>query len=472
MKKLLFSQSHRLLPLIFWTFTLQSCSLDIPPMDMFSDPDAITDIPNARSFLASAYRAYPNDELEFSLLGNDFCPTPLSVLNIGLLNLYGWRPKEIKQLASQEWLSYYYVIAQCDALEERLPGVVTEKPAEKDELRSIRIQSKVLEALCYMQLLKIFAPTCDACSDKLGVVIKTRLGVENHQRSTVSDCVKHIEGLLQEALSTSYKTKSKAWLSQTAATYLLADLELYSGQYDKAARHAQQILNSMPTTSEQYEQEYAALWTEVQCPDRIFALQVDVPLYDKIEFGPKDGDFFALNPAFYFSTTDRRYAYAAYPFKVKSDSLQLLGKYNKVMKEKKIAPYLNVFRRAGALYIAAESYARTGNEDKARQLVNGYRAQTGNEPLNDDVKGDALLDSILTDKYKEFTGEGTNFFDLKRTRRRPLPRLSARKGVTIRIAKNDYRWTFPIPKSEYRFNGKAQQNTGWYMIREEDNSSN
>lgn len=124
MKKLLFSQSHRLLPLIFWTFTLQSCSLDIPPMDMFSDPDAITDIPNARSFLASAYRAYPNDELEFSLLGNDFCPTSLSVLNIGLLNLYGWRPKEIKQLASQEWLSYYYVIAQCDALEERLPGVV------------------------------------------------------------------------------------------------------------------------------------------------------------------------------------------------------------------------------------------------------------------------------------------------------------------------------------------------------------
>ena len=41
---------------------LASCNLNIPPLDQFSDPDAINNVSNARSLLSSAYMAYPHPE--------------------------------------------------------------------------------------------------------------------------------------------------------------------------------------------------------------------------------------------------------------------------------------------------------------------------------------------------------------------------------------------------------------------------
>lgn len=39
---------------------VSSCSLDIPPADQYSDPDAITNVSTARSLLTSAYLLYPH----------------------------------------------------------------------------------------------------------------------------------------------------------------------------------------------------------------------------------------------------------------------------------------------------------------------------------------------------------------------------------------------------------------------------
>ena len=53
------------------TLLLAACSLNVPPPDQFSDPDAITDVNTGRSLLTSCYLSYPHQEYEFSLLGND-----------------------------------------------------------------------------------------------------------------------------------------------------------------------------------------------------------------------------------------------------------------------------------------------------------------------------------------------------------------------------------------------------------------
>lgn len=66
------------LVLVGSTMLLASCSLNVPPPDQFSDPDAITDVKTGRSLLTSCYLSYPHQEYEFSLLGNDFCPTNLA----------------------------------------------------------------------------------------------------------------------------------------------------------------------------------------------------------------------------------------------------------------------------------------------------------------------------------------------------------------------------------------------------------
>lgn len=33
-----------------------------------------------------------------------------------------------------------------------------------------------------------------------------------------------------------------------------------------------------------------------------------------------------------------------------------------------------------------------------------------------------------------------------------------------RVEKDDYRWTFPIPKAEYLYNENVSQNEGWTKI--------
>ena len=50
------------------TLLLAACSLNVPPPDQFSDPDAITDVNTGRALLTSCYLSYPHQEYDFSLL--------------------------------------------------------------------------------------------------------------------------------------------------------------------------------------------------------------------------------------------------------------------------------------------------------------------------------------------------------------------------------------------------------------------
>ena len=118
-------------------------------------------------------------------------------------------------------------------------------------------------------------------------------------------------------------------------------------------------------------------------------------------------------------------------------------------------------RYAGAYYIVAEAYCRKGETESARVLINHYWNCIGVPEAPANTANQALLELILTDKQREFAGEGINFFDLKRTHLAALTRYSqwgASSNSTI--ATTDYRWNFPIPVSEHRFN-KVEQNAGW-----------
>ena len=109
------------------------CSLNIPPPDQFSDPDAITTVSTARSLLTSAYISYPHYEYQLSILGEDFCPTNLSGKDVSQQNLYRWQDNSINELAGEIWSTYYTTIAYCDVLLERLPNVATANASEESE---------------------------------------------------------------------------------------------------------------------------------------------------------------------------------------------------------------------------------------------------------------------------------------------------------------------------------------------------
>ena len=458
MKRYIFSVKSIVTGLL--SVALASCNLNIPPLDQFSDPDAINNVSNARSLLSSAYVAYPHPEYEFSLLGNDFVPTSLSIKDVSSLNLYNWSDREISKLAPSLWQNYYNVIAQCDALLERMDNVRTSTTEEQNEKQTITAEAKTLKALCYFQLLKVFAPAYDLNPDAPGVILKTHLGIEDKQRSSIRDCVSTIRGLLSDAAQMDGTSRNNGWLSKTAVLYLQADVALYSGDYETAITSGNAVIakaNDAYFTSE----GISNLWAKDSYAGRIFAFNTNSTYYSNIQFSMQEGDYFCVNPKLNVGTSDLRYTSFTYPFVMNGTVRTLLGKYNRCNKLNQTTAYINIMRYAGAYYIVAEAYCRKRETEAARVLINHYWHCIGVSEAPAGITNQALLELILTDKQREFVGEGVNFFDLKRTHLASLPRYSQwGTSASSSISSTDYRWNFPIPVSEYRFNS-VEQNAGW-----------
>lgn len=443
---------------------LGACSVDVPPPDLYSDPDAITNVEAARSLLTSCYTLYPHYEYEFSTLGNDFCLTSLSGKDINQQNLYNWQDKDISSLATDMWLAYYNCIANCDVLMERLDKVKTASTSAADAKRAITAEVKTLKALCYFQLLRIYAPAYSQGGEADGIVLKNRVGLEFPKRSSLAQCVDYIRTLLTEAAAVDNAPKRNGWLSQQAARQLLAQLSLYTGQYDEALAQAKEVLSHMPAGALSASQ-YPRLWDTATWEGRIFAFNTAQTYYNSLEYSATEGDLFALNPALRMENTDARRASNELAMTMAGEERTLLGKYNLHNKKGLSTAYIDQMRYAETLFIAAECEARTGHEAEARQRVNTYLEDMGATPLNDNLTGTALVKAILNEKCRELAGEGHNWFDLKRTGT-TLPRLKRwATAIDKNISADDYRWTFPIPSSEYKYNESVTQNPGWPLNR-------
>lgn len=445
---------------------LHSCSLNIPPPDQFSDPDAITNVSSARSLLTSCYLLYPHYEYDLSVLGADFCPTNLSGKDVDEQNLYKWQDKSISDFSDDVWLAYYNTIANCDVLLERMDNVVTETTDEQKEKAAIIAEARTLEAMSYFNLLRLFAPAYNRNPDADGVVLKTRVGLESPKRSSIKDCTEHIRQLLLEAVKVNHAPVRNGWLSQTAGYYLLAEVELYAGNYAKAAEYAETVLQK---ADDSYftKGNYERLWQKDSYAGRIFAFYTANTYYVNIQFDADQGDLFAVNPAITFADTDIRKEYSLYPKEMDGGMRTLFGKYNRNNKVETATNYVDMMRYAGAYFIAAEAYSRLdGQEARARTLLNHYLTLCGAETIPENLSGTALTNLILQKKQVEFLGEGQSYFDWKRTHRQSLPRLTTwGKGTSAIISPDDYRWTFPIPASEYKYNDNMTQNEGWPINR-------
>ncbi|WP_238531766.1 RagB/SusD family nutrient uptake outer membrane protein [Nitritalea halalkaliphila] len=72
-------------------------------------------------------------------------------------------------------------------------------------------------------------------------------------------------------------------------------------------------------------------------------------------------------------------------------------------------------RYADVLLMAAEAFAQSGNDGRARALVNEVRARAGVAPIAS--SGMQLLEDIYRERRLELSGEGYRFWDLVRTGR-------------------------------------------------------
>lgn len=451
------------------------CSLDIPYENQFSDPDAITTPTKAKELLATAYAELPDASFELSVLSDDFEPTPLLVQNTELSNLYKWQPSPIETLSLSLWEGYYSAIAIANAVLERAALISDLTPKEEVLLRSVVAEAKVIKAYCFFNLLRLFAPDYGDGEGREGVPLKRVVELEFLPRASIKTCVDHIRTLLREALESDYTSKGEYWLSPMSACYLMAEVELYAHNYKAAADYARKVIEGHGGYESLSERSYRTLWGDAPCPERIFSRFVKGVYYTDISLSREKGDYVSISQTLrdLYGPEDIRREATIYTYRLKNQDLTDenamrvgLGKYNRENKEGRPFSTVSRYRVSGACFIMAEALCRVGDEVGGIEVTNQYLAHRKGALLPaEGLSGASLLKAILREKWKEYVGEGERFFDLKRLRKTILGDWNQLGPATAkRIASDDYRWNFPIPRAEYLYNEQMTQNDGWPKI--------
>ena len=445
----------RLYIYINMVLVIAGCSLDIRLEDQFSDPYAITDSETARELLASAYNSLPRFQMEFSVLSDDFYPTALSQKYAEMLNLYNWQEKAINEFSSNVWNEYYMTVAVVNALLPRLDMLTSKNDDDAAELARIRSEAYALKAMCYFDLVRLYGP----------IVLKDRLEFETLPRSSVEECLNEVDRLLGEAEKVHDNDSEVFYMSTSAVKALRVEFELYRGDYERVVEVAGPLLAG--AENRWTRSSYENLWSGNESDDRIFAPYIFDSFYTDLCYDKENGDYFILNDCLIYSDDDVRKSWCEYPFQMAVGQVRSLGKYNRMYYENSTVRYINTIRYSGVCFAAAEAYARDGKPDLAVETVNSLLGAYGADLLDESLEGDALIDAILEEKHKEFVGEGVRYFDLKRIGK-PLQRYkNMGAGVSAVIKPDDYRWLFPIPESEYKYNDLMDQNPEWPFIKTE-----
>jgi hypothetical protein len=255
-------------------------------------------------------------------------------------------------------------------------------------------------------------------------------------------------------------------LSSSAVKALRAEFELYRGNYGEAVSAGLPLLADAELRWT--ESEYRNLWADNASADRIFAPYIFDSFYTDLCYDRTSGDYFVLDPSMTYEDADIRKEWATYTINMSGSEMLALGKYNRMYYENLTVRYINTLRYSGVCFTVAEAYARDGKPKLAIGLVNKLLNAYGAVPLDDTLDGEELIDAILSEKQKEFAGEGIRYFDLKRRGKTLVKKGNFGVGTSVTIQQDDYRWLFPIPQSEYKYNDKiTQNNPQWPFIKTE-----
>jgi hypothetical protein len=116
-----------------------------------------------------------------------------------------------------------------------------------------------------------------------------------------------------------------------------------------------------------------------------------------------------------------------------------------------------VIRKSEMLLNKAEAYYQLEREGESLAELNVFKALRSLEPVQ--LQQEAILEEILTERFKEFAFEGQRFFDLKRNGKNIDKRSFL--GPNDFVAFDDFRILAPIPQREVELNRNLNQNRGY-----------
>lgn len=363
------------------------------------------------------------------------------------------------------WGTYYKAIGFYNLI---LAELRKHNTSNKVDAERVEGEARVTRAYCFFHLVQLFAPYTD---NLLGLPLNTdpdKVGTYDSRRQTQTENYAFIISELETALNfgATPEPEYNIFYNKTFIKGLLAQVYLYkaasgakdNNDYAKASQYAKEVLasgitfNDIKTTPDKAD-DFGVL-----------ASKKFAPLMFLYSDGQKLQDIVGNN----------NYGLPQYP----SDDLYALYTDNDLRKKefftegKGIIKFdsdfpwsyirFNLCSGAEMKLIIAEAEARQGHNDIALKELKEFAATRYTnyvEPTHAN-----LLQSILDERRKEFCFEPyIRWFDMRRlgVELSRKPRNKQEDPKAYKLAKDDFRYTMPIPKKGELKDNNIDQNPGW-----------
>lgn len=393
---------------------------------------------------------------------------------------YAWRYYERDYYQAVEWKAYdfsttfwnetYHNIGYFNLVLDALKKI-DEKSSNK--FLEVYCETKMLRTLMFFNILKFYAPYD---KDKYGIPMTTSSeAIDGAARSTQTEVYKFLIDELNSIKNLDFN--STAWnvfYSKEKLSALLSQIYWFKAEsaakadddWKNAADYANEVLKgkTLANSSEKLKDLFKAKEKGFESNNPYSLLivlngrQTTNNLYAPWGTGsnniPTAPEFASL----YDENDIRKEAFFNEDMQVEKWAPSFFGATN-------IIP---LWRIADFQLIAAEAYARQGDNTNAAKYLNEFKQSR--IPEYTTYGGEDLLDEILRERRKEFCFEfGRRWIDLKR-----INKGFTRRGVSDKITNSedretdfvledgDYRFALPIPQdSELNVNNNIEQNPGW-----------
>lgn len=362
---------------------------------------------------------------------------------------------------------------------------------ETSEVKGYKAQAYTARGMAFLYLAMGWAenPTSGK-NQEYGIAIPTGEfdAYEKHSRATVADTYKQIISDLEKGIDASNESPtSKSFLSSTAARLLLAKAYLWQGDNANAIKYANETLDKATgdfkllkkediqtyfygESESDFENLPETVWevgfTSINNPGVNTSMGV---LYDYLDPTNRSGAEAGLNTRRsilaregvvdqYASTDERKKLFVHDTRDLDEPNGYFINKYRKAIKEGN--DFVNnignvkILRLTEALFIKWEAMAKSGQSGAALTELNEFATERGGSTYT----GDALT-AVLTEKQKEFAGEGHRFYDLKRNNLGIVRATNCNSNCNIPAG--DKLFVFPIPSYSLNNNSTITQYPGW-----------
>ena len=470
----------KLYSLIFASLLMVSCGDEDLEPTLAMDKDTATGIKNAddlRSVLNSAYNRMTSNNYymrNFIVMGEVRTDNMFANMNSGR---FSESDMNHPSTGYGPWGTIYGVIAITNIVANVDVASLDGNPAEINHLIG---QAHALRALCHFDLLRNYGQHFidgQGGANSLGVpYVKTYKDPANLQPardtvlSNVTDIMADFQGgiaLMNDAydVSTSYMTRSGAYA-------LMARAALYFGSvdnsfYSTAGAAAKWVIDNSSAAPVSAAAFKASFYTD-NAINSLFELEAtgtDNPGIGGLAYmyrGTSYGDVRILtgtgpNPDLYdiLTATDVRGEVNGM-IGTQQNYPTIIGKFPTANGSDNVT----VIRVEEMHLIYAEALLRAGNASGALTYLNNVPSLR-----NAPTYTSATLDNILTERRKEFYGEGLRFYDLARSGK-DMPLINSTLQLNDDLtgtppAYGSYRYAYPISLSERNANPNIVQNAGY-----------